>query len=403
MVGNPYNVDSMTVVNPTASQAHTAMPAGDREAAATASNAGHGAPDPRALAVAAALQRHLPDAQVLLFGSRARGGWRADSDIDLAVIGAERRTVDAACRQVYDRVDGLYANGCPDISTHPFTRADFNAWRTSLPHMAGQVQRYGLTPAGEHLPHMDQDNPWPGIQVRLKACQRHLIEALQQYGQGGKPITALYYAQAALEVAVQARMFAAGLEPENKHVFKELLQDVSADVVGELPSAEDLADLSVIRVRGMYADPDDLMPTTSVSRLLASVQRTCARLEGEILTLRGKPRRAVGYREWLSDGPLGGVATLPLAYYSQAEHDERTRQEAHIATSISALRVLLGNRLPERQIEQVADAWRAHGPPADAMVRVGAVMANPDTWRSLFGDAEARPRDTDQLPPPKDW
>ena len=102
---------------------------------------------------------------------------------------------------------------------------------------------------------------------------------------------------------------------------------------------------------------------------------------------------------------------LPLAYYSQAEHDERTqregrqegRQEGELNAFVAALRILLGNRLPERQIEQVAAAWHAHGPPADAMVRVGAVMANPDTWRSLFGDAEAPPRDIDQLPPPKDW
>ncbi len=359
-------------------------------------------PDARALAVAAALQARLPDAQVLLFGSRARGGWKADSDIDLAVIGAERRTVDAACRQVHDRIDGLYADGCPDISTHPFTRVDFNALRTSLPHIAGQVQRHGLTPAGVHLPPMDQNNPWPGIQVRLKACQRHLIEALQQYGQGGKPITTLYYAQAALEVAVKARMFAAGLDPENRHVFADLLQDVPDAVVGELPSAQDLADLSVIRRRGMYDDPDDLMPTTSVSRLLASVQRTCARLEDETLIRMGKSRRAVGYNEWLSDGPLGGAATLPLDHYSQAAHDERTRREGELGASVAALRVLLGNRLPEHQVEQVVAAWRAHGPPADAMVRVGEVMANPDTWPTLFGerdDAPPRENDADKFKP----
>ena len=374
---------------------------------------GRAGPDARALAVAAALQARLPDAQVLLFGSRARGGWRADSDIDLAVIGAARRTVDVACRQVHDHIDGLYANGCPDISTHPFTRVDFNEMRTSLPHIAGQVQRYGLTPAGEHLPAMDQNNPWPGIQVRLKACQRHLIEALQQYGQGGKPITALYYAQAALEVAVKARMFAAGLEPGNMHVFADLLKDVPAAVVGELPPAPDLADLSLIRRRGMYDDPDALMPTTSVSGLLAAVQRTCARLEDETLIRMGKSRRAVGYKEWLSDGPLGGAALLPLDHYSQAAHDERTRREVELGASVSALRVLLGNRLPEHQIEQVVADWRAHGPPDDAMVRVGEVMTSPDTWATLFAkpddreraDAPTSPRETDadKFKPSSGW
>jgi len=46
----------------------------------------------------------------------------------------ERRAVDAACRQVYDRVDDLYEDWCPDISTHTFTTAEFDALRTSLPH-----------------------------------------------------------------------------------------------------------------------------------------------------------------------------------------------------------------------------------------------------------------------------
>ncbi|MCY4521940.1 MAG: hypothetical protein OXC13_14335 [Caldilineaceae bacterium] len=110
--------------------------------------------------------------------------------------------MDAACRQVYDRVDDLYEDWCPDISTHTFTTAEFDALRTSLPHMAGQVQRYGLTLEGERLPAMAQNNSWSGIQGFLKACQRHLIESLQQYGQGEKPIPTLYYAQAALEVAV---------------------------------------------------------------------------------------------------------------------------------------------------------------------------------------------------------
>ena len=51
---------------------------------------GHGDPDPRALALAGNLQASLPDAQVLLFGSRAIGNWQSGSDIDLVVIGGDR-------------------------------------------------------------------------------------------------------------------------------------------------------------------------------------------------------------------------------------------------------------------------------------------------------------------------
>ena len=48
---------------------------------------GHGVPDPLALALVTKLQERLPDAQVVLFGSRAIGDWSPGSDVDLAVIG----------------------------------------------------------------------------------------------------------------------------------------------------------------------------------------------------------------------------------------------------------------------------------------------------------------------------
>ena len=76
----------MTVVNPIETRAHGAVLEQDREAAVPAWPADPGAPDPRALAVAAALQRELPEARVLLFGSRARDDWHAESDIDLMII-----------------------------------------------------------------------------------------------------------------------------------------------------------------------------------------------------------------------------------------------------------------------------------------------------------------------------
>ena len=70
---------------------------------------GRGRPDPRALALAGELQDRLPDAQVLLFGSRAMGNWQAGSDIDLAVIGSNRDTAEAALAQSAAFCAELYA------------------------------------------------------------------------------------------------------------------------------------------------------------------------------------------------------------------------------------------------------------------------------------------------------
>lgn len=56
---------------------------------AAAEGVGTGEPGPRALAVVRALQDQLPDAEVVLFGSRAAGTWHPWSDLDMAVIGVE--------------------------------------------------------------------------------------------------------------------------------------------------------------------------------------------------------------------------------------------------------------------------------------------------------------------------
>ena len=55
-------------------------------------------PDPRALALAGALQDRLSGAQVLLFGSRATGAGTPGSDIDLAVIGGDRKAAEGEIR-----------------------------------------------------------------------------------------------------------------------------------------------------------------------------------------------------------------------------------------------------------------------------------------------------------------
>ncbi|MCE2466664.1 MAG: nucleotidyltransferase domain-containing protein [Caldilineaceae bacterium] len=59
----------MAAVDPTLQTPETAKANGQRQ------------PDPRAL------QDHLPDAEIILFGSRAAGTWNPWSDIDLALIG----------------------------------------------------------------------------------------------------------------------------------------------------------------------------------------------------------------------------------------------------------------------------------------------------------------------------
>ena len=387
----------MTVVNPTASQAHVAVP--EREVAAPALNAGHGTPDPRALAVASALQRHLPDAQVLLFGSRATGSWQPGSDIDLAVIGVEENTAPAIRKQVKPHSKAVYGNAAPYVQVFTFTTAEFVRCRTALPHIAGQVQRYGLTPAGEHLPPMPQDNPWPEVQKLLQSCVRNLSKALYALVQPGLLDADVFFAQGALENAITARLHALRIPFDRHHEMEELVERLPRDQrwLVDIFTRDQLGQMTAARKTGVYAGDTSAWQGLSDNAhdVVCTVQQACGRMESEILELMGKTVRDVRYDAelWIDDGPLAGWGSVPVDHVRMANR----------------LRTICDGLVSEATLDRIERNWLRHGPPADAMARVGAVMANPDTWRNLFGDVEAGARDADQrrppreAPPPKGW
>jgi len=199
--------DNMAETNPTAGRAGAVL------------EQDPDAPDPRALAVAAALQARLPDARVLLFESRARGGWRLGSDIDLAVIGVEDYTAPAIRKHAKPHSKAAYGDAAPHVQVFTFTAAEFVRCRTALPHIAGQVQRYGLTPTGEHLLPMPQDNSWPEVQRLLQSCVRNLSKALYALVQPGLLDADVFFAQGALENAIKARLHALRIPFDQHHEY----------------------------------------------------------------------------------------------------------------------------------------------------------------------------------------
>ena len=114
-----------------------------------------------------------------------------------------------------------------------------------------------------------------------------------------------------------------------------------------------------------------------------------------MLELMGKTVRDVRHEAelWIDDGPLAGWGSVPVDHVRM----------------VNRLRTICDGLVSAAMLDRIERNWLRHGPPADAMARVGAVMANPDTWRNLFGDVEAGARDADQrrppreAPPPKGW
>ncbi len=361
------------------------------EGRATNFEYGQGSPDPRALVLAGALQKHLPDAQVLLFGSRATGRWRPGSDLDLAVIGGDADAAEEALAQIAAFCAELYAQRSPRSQLVHFARAEFAELRVAWPHLAGQVQRYGLKPNGEPLPQMEQKVPWPSVQELLQSSCADLAAALKSVGPLPFPRSPLYATHGALEKILKATLAAEDIPFEHRHDVEELIKDLPPALMRMLDAEVSQAQrqsLVDFRTAGPYAGGVKMpWPETSADHLLAAVQRVCGRCADHILAAMGKRPDEVGYEEWLNGrDALGGWATLPLDHFRH----------------INTLRSVLDGKLTSTQLDDVQANWNRRGVPADAVEQIVTVMANPDTWQSLFVKAQDRDADTDQVRPSRD-
>ncbi len=368
---------------------------------------GQGVADPRALALAGNLQARLPDAQVVLFGSRAIGDWQPGSDIDLAVIGGDRAAAEEAIAQLRSQAAHAHAQ------LFHFTHAEFNELRVSLPHIAGQVQRHGLTAAGKHLPTMDQDNPWPGVQGLLHAARRKLDTALIVFGTQPTTGEIVLSAHAALERCLKAAQGAERVD-FRKHLHRDAQHNLCA--LADLLSARQYANLTAIipvdylqqldayQSTALYEHDNRVQwPTTDNPTLLAAVQRASLCLADHVLATLGKTPRDVGYEHRVGDDALGGFGTVAFDHYAHAQLGLRERQHIVNAERVDVLNTLLGNRLTESQLDRVESNWYTHNAPDDAAKRIGAVIVDPSAWLGLLVKTGYRETDGDTPPPKGGW
>ena len=141
-------------------------------------------PDAIGLAVARAAQEAASEATVILFGSRARGDHRPDSDVDLLVIVDEgvsavwSRGYGAASRAALDKL-----KECPGrfgVDVIPITRESFAYCRQARNHIAAQALRDGVIMNDDEFDDLcddyDDNYPpgWPDIRQRLINARRWL-------------------------------------------------------------------------------------------------------------------------------------------------------------------------------------------------------------------------------------
>ena len=246
--------------------------------------------DPRACAVARAVADEVHPDTVILFGSRARGDFAPDSDIDLLIITGpgplSKNDYSRASAAAFRKADEVY-DSLINVDLVRLNRGEFDEGRRARNHVAGQAVRDGFHPNGEKVVY---DNPdpsnWPDIQQRIINARRELgVLIILVEGNAAQEAVG-FHAQQALENALKGWISALDADYRSTHDLAEL-----ADIVRRhpaetaTPAGERLSWLTAYAVRYRYAGARDVL--RDQAGLLSSVTETVEAIIDRIGILTG--------------------------------------------------------------------------------------------------------------------
>ena len=185
--------------------------------------------DPKARAVAKAVYDALRPRSVILFGSRARGDFRRDSDVDLLIITDDDRMDKdeymLACDAARAKSSEVYGARSPfGVDVLNMSAETFRHCRRAKNHVAGQAARDGVDMNGEPVPPDDQvpDN-MPDIRQRVANTRRDLDDLRINVENSASQEIIGFLAQQTLENALKGWISALDDEYGNTHNLSHLM------------------------------------------------------------------------------------------------------------------------------------------------------------------------------------
>ncbi len=225
--------------------------------------------DPRALRVAQAVQHATGITQVILFGSRARGDYQADSDIDLLLVHPEDTDLrDTAYRSATRAVQEGYGEPVgTDIvlmAPHLFATLQFG-----LNDIAAYAAKEGVTAMGYpyHPPTGEMPPQDPATLEAMKRCThaKLIFETLQVLvadDTSQRYTTREAYelavgqaAQGALELSLKALLAAVGQQYGFHHELERHASQAQRAIPNFRPLQSPLSNLSKFAGAGIYGLP----------------------------------------------------------------------------------------------------------------------------------------------------
>ena len=189
-------------------------------------------PDRAALAVANAAQSAVHHSAIILFGSRAAGTHRPDSDVDLMLVYSESPIAEQSRAHRAVRAH-LQENPPPlRVDIVPMELQEFNYCRRAKNHVAGQAWRKGIIMSSERLEFSSnyEDNypeSWPDVKWRIQAAYRNLGGFRREFEHPeGEQENYCFHAQQAVENSLKAWISAAELDYSGIHDLDSIAQSV---------------------------------------------------------------------------------------------------------------------------------------------------------------------------------
>ena len=161
-------------------------------------------PDPHALNIARAVQTSVQPDLVILFGSRAAGDHREDSDIDILLVtcGENHTSSQLTAKKAAES----YMRKHPpelELGIISMDRKTFDRRRLANQHVAGQAVIHGVIKSGEKLDHRyeyDNEYPehWPETRQRVQNAEewKHELDTMADTDHWNKKLIGLSAEQA---------------------------------------------------------------------------------------------------------------------------------------------------------------------------------------------------------------
>ena len=141
--------------------------------------------DPSALDIARAMVAIVSPDDAFLFGSRARGDWTDQSDIDVLTIAEQRHDTRVKYQQALQtgKAMAIEIYGRPvKIDLVRYSLRDFEYYRQARTHLTHSALQEGINMSGEATGYGNQypdaePNNWPDIEERFTNYQRQILAA----------------------------------------------------------------------------------------------------------------------------------------------------------------------------------------------------------------------------------